>query len=619
MPRFETARSIACHSTGKRWSIPAAIVSLTCILSAVSAAGAGVAFEVAPFPGPPMVSAASAVDPRTGTLYVHGGATWAGPTNPYRYSLTKTVWRYDFDTATWDSALSRAPGSRAWDNHAMLWDADARVLVLHGFRNDLSPAWDSLRRMDPIQERWLPPTFHDAPRAATLHAGFLRDPSGRWWHSFGETSIGASPTVQFLDRGAAEWQPLPYSFSDEIPVRRSDHIAVFDARRGRLIVHGGVLGPSLAPERELARDCPFYLESLHAIWTVDARERTWRRLWTSDGQYRQQRSGAIAAWSPASDAVIVFGGGQSSYPDCPLQYDPAAGDLPASLAIFDLQGNGWSVLPLDSDAARRVNAAGGYDPCTGTIVAAAGGTIDFTAPVRADFIRIQVERAARVTIRGIVGGGASQGRRAIELAFDEDVSNPIDLRLMDCGEGTTRDLPVGARRTGPRRFLVLAPAEVAVELEANPHVHLVGRLEGAPLGFIGRTAACGPRPKVVARNGEALAARRVSTTPSALDAGIAGMPATLLVHIGRSRIRLTRVTHAPISSVPELRLYDVRGRLAYSGAPGSGSESNVGTGGDLALQLAVSAPNNLASGLYFAHLRWGSWEGTGKIVLGLDH
>lgn len=308
--------------------------------------------------------AAAAYDSKRGAMCVFGGADRENPDRP------PTVMRLDLSDGKWSTIATTGPSPKAVVLPAMVYDPSRDALILFG-------GW----------------------------ARGAEQPSAELW------------TLPLGGSGARAWKLLPKT--DNTPPARNGCVMLHDAKRDRLLLHGGDGGPH-----------PQYgFTPLNDLWTYNLVDGEWIRLHPKGNvlKPRWNHAGTIVS---EEDRMFIFGGagyaGESLVTDRqgfvldieklewtrlaaseklppPLQgmsltYDPRADVLvvvgglsmadtgpvgPTGVWLRDMRTQSWIECPRTLKLTRRGHTAV-YDPRAKTHVICAGETVawrgNFFAP-----------------------------------------------------------------------------------------------------------------------------------------------------------------------------------------------------------------------------------------------
>ncbi len=166
---------------------------------------------------------AMAFDPTRGVIVMHGGSAGSQET-------------WEFDGATWTRAAALGPARLG---HALAFDPTRGELILFGGRDQGAYLRETWRRSG---ETWVR-IITTSPPAARSFAGLANDPRTGELILFGGlrapppmcTSCGESPTNDTWRWNGTAWSQLVR----QTPTRITEHAAVLDLERGRIVRFGG--------------------------------------------------------------------------------------------------------------------------------------------------------------------------------------------------------------------------------------------------------------------------------------------------------------------------------------------------------------------------------------------
>jgi hypothetical protein len=344
-------------------------------------------------------------DPALTRMLVFGGSEWSSWQKPC--GARPSTWSLSLKDLAWSVVPSGADEPRGRVCAAAVLDAAAGRVLLHGGETYLfdlgtgsfSDTWSLSLDRSPTWSRVLPDIAPPSP--------------SRW---SGQSAI-ADPVrdrvLLFQDgvlwsRSFREGEGWTRSVTvGDPPPADPGHVVVYDAKRDRMIVQGGRIGPrvdepntwalTLAPPMTWSRlavrgDAPlrsdaaaiydpvrdrlviFGGDSLYYqrgdVWALSLGEdREWTRL-APDAGWELRRLAASAIYDPRHDRMIVFGGGVP---------DADSWDVHNDVWEFSLGDPGWKQLTRDSrspdtpemrafqaavydEVADRMIVAGGYCP-----------------------------------------------------------------------------------------------------------------------------------------------------------------------------------------------------------------------------------------------------------------
>jgi hypothetical protein len=180
--------------------------------------------------------------------------------------------------------------------HSMAFDDHRGVLVLFGGNASLSPA-AALRNdvWELVDGTWInrSPGSGDAPSPRDFAALAYDSVRQRTVLFGGNDGVGALNDVWEWD--GTSWLEVTPPLSESAPSIRCGHAMVFDTRRGRMVVFGGLTGATGS-----------YCNSGTAsseTWEWDGRH--WHQR---SGEWPGLRIGAAMAWDPTHHAALLFGG-----------------------------------------------------------------------------------------------------------------------------------------------------------------------------------------------------------------------------------------------------------------------------------------------------------------------
>ncbi|MBM2810127.1 MAG: symbB, partial [Chloroflexi bacterium] len=226
------------------------------------------------------------------------------------------LWSYHPAANIWSKPLPEQPRPSARSGHTAVWDgADAQMLVFGGqpdgkaFLGDLWAYRPALRSWLPLNEGALGPT------ARSDHSAIWDGRRNRML-VFG----GYGPEGYFNDlwayRPDSGWARL--ATAGLAPDGREGHSAVWDADGDQMLVYGG------------AR----YGRTLDDLWAYRPASDTWTEL-DAEGSWPVGRFRHGAAWDPLGRRMLVFGGYGGGFP----------GGYRDDLWAFDSAGAAWTRLP----------------------------------------------------------------------------------------------------------------------------------------------------------------------------------------------------------------------------------------------------------------------------------
>jgi len=508
------------------------------------------------FKGLPRTMSAAAYIPSGEGFYLLGGLELDSTVSPRLYRPGNDMWQFSRKDNAWRQIIAEAgPGPRS--GHTLCFDENSDEVFLLGGVG--ARCLDTLWSFSPLTETWTAsPTI---PGMGSQGGTLLDDQNSTLWSVFGRCGSLFKGIFSRPEASGSDWVFLQNVGAS--PVEREGHVAALDSRRNRLLIYGGVPPAGTAADKATIE-----------VWAYSLADSSWEKLSHAGTGIRQERSWGAGAYSPASDALIVYGGIQTGIhnPDWYSQY----GEIFQDLAVFDLRSNSWSTVPVTEEVGPRARAASSYCPCTGTLLVAGGDNtslpISVTRPPTSSIHEIQIEK--RGVLR-LAGNGIGQRKTLVGFLDVPDATGDLeDLRLVDCVSGNTIIEFKDPQRLGRGRYQLKVPVE-AVSIQ--PGTRVTGRIHGESLGFIA-TIERGTSTHRTGPYKSDTAARRVSIAGSAF----------LLEASPGSQIRV--------------EWFDVRGRLLTQ----QSYEPTV---------VRIDEPN-LSTGVYFARVSAGGTPVIRRVFVG---
>lgn len=569
------------------------------------------------FPGRPRLFSAGAVDSRAQRFYVYGGFQLDSASQSVPVFQDSDLWCYDIESMKWSGPFRDAMGPGPRHSHSLAVDPNNSNLFLIGGSSRSGRCRDSLWVMNPKAQVWSNVTSRDPYSVGVEDAPLVPGADGRVWYGFGKC---ASPTSTFGEPlfsrtpESTAWQQEP--ITGEIPPR-SAHVMAFDSRRGQILLYGGLpRGGSavLIPPADTRSHNRLEDASSNSsgptieVWGYAPEASRWTRLSAAGVGLRQERSWAIGAYSPSSDALLVYGGTQTGIFH-PEWYD-SPGKVYGSLAIFDLGTRSWTEIPIEGEGAKRTQAAGGYCACTGTMFAIGGVDTSLYSqqrpPMLSAPIAIQVETIARAKWQGAKGKSGRVFGKVALLELPVTDAQPYDVRLIDCATGRQLGLFGDVKRVGRSRFRVKV-----TELTVGPRldesvVRIVGKLRDHPIGFIA-TAAWGRSRENEGADTELgdNDSGNLMNAPTRAQGREQEEP--VAVRFGGTSFMFSEEAIASSSGEIGITLFDLRGRRIASG------KSSIGKSG-----LSIEIDRAFAHkhrGIFFARVEVGGVQKSRKVML----
>ena len=182
---------------------------------------------------------AMAYDSARGKCVVFGGGTTSG--------VLDETWEWDGAAGTWERRAVGGARPPALSAHAMTYDADRGVVVLFGgFDNRVAGPGAQVWEWDGVAGTWtnrtpasLPAAWPSARSAASLVYDNNRQRSVLFG-GFNNVPGGFFSEVWDWDGRTGTWLGRPPALAGAAwPAARSNHAAVYDPRRGTILIFGG--------------------------------------------------------------------------------------------------------------------------------------------------------------------------------------------------------------------------------------------------------------------------------------------------------------------------------------------------------------------------------------------
>lgn len=325
----------------------------------------------------PRFGAAMVYDPSRKRVVLFGGEDSAGV-------MQNDVW--EFDGARWTdrSPMVRPPGRRS---HAMAYDAARDRVVVFGGRgmtDVLADTWE----WDGAAQTWFETTAVSTPPPARENVAMAYDPRSNAIVMFGGKLGDATfDRETFLYRGTTGWAKV--TLTGTLPPARSNHMAAFDAGRGRVVIALGTApgylrdlwewtGTEWQQSAQSPSGSPVILPgfSIYGLFAYDSARRQLVFVYASNTYARNPTSGVFAgvpasgfpparmqaggAYDPVRGKMVVYGG------EGPTGFPPND--------VWEWDGSRWSMIaapaspPAGTHPLVRKNNAMTYSPTHGVMM-----------------------------------------------------------------------------------------------------------------------------------------------------------------------------------------------------------------------------------------------------------
>jgi hypothetical protein len=248
-----------------------------------------------PHPHAGTVDASAVLDAkRRRILYFGGNKEYPQELEP----ATNAVSALDLDTFTWSELV---PASRFTDSSmarlTSVWDPMRAAAVAYGHHTGAT-----LVHGLAASDAWTPlPTAEPAPSLSLSAAVY--DPEGQAIVSFGgftlpepkvdNVRLASSALARLASVQDASWESLDAGAG---PLERSEHVAVYDSSRRRMVIHGGI--------RNLIWSAS---ETLDDVWALALDgSGGWSKLEPS-GVSPRVRSKHVGIYDPDGDRLLIYG------------------------------------------------------------------------------------------------------------------------------------------------------------------------------------------------------------------------------------------------------------------------------------------------------------------------
>jgi hypothetical protein len=559
------------------------------VREAKSASGRAIRM-VAAFPGGILAGHASTLVSEEQAVYVFGGVTDSG-----QVTLQNNLWRYYLRTDRWELVIPSGERPQPRYFSALTHDSERNVLILFGgtsSRGCQSDLWEFS-----IQDNsWKLVTPTGAMPGARESAGIVFDNETHLsWLLFG--NCGATePYRSYLsyDSRARTWTRfMPPS---DRPAGRTAHATVWDSKRGRVLIYGGISPAGASPtggaESEYLQPNGWFPD-LRSTWALNPSDMTWTQIGDTTGA--RERSWGVGAYDAWSDLLLYYGG---IYTGRDLPRSDIASD---ELRIFELERRAWSEAPIGGGL-ERIVAGGAYCPCEGQLFVFGGKDRYLaSAPIRGDAFLIPIEEQGLFTWSPGKGGLTDRARSGV-LTLEDEATRHVrrsiqQVRLSNCRTGAEIARAERVQGLGGNRFRVWFPNVEAKDSEED--LVVTGSIVGQAIGFLARV---GGRHAV---RGSHEGFAPVDVEPQGELEGANGIAVTTEIH----DIRISY--SGPGEPRGRVWFVDVRGRVCGvfpldlpSGGSGKGSWT-----------IAKRDLKSSSAGLYFIVVRIAGAEYRGKVVL----
>ena len=220
-------------------------------------------------------------DSRTGKVILFGGSRG-------EEEVLGDTWLYDPVTNAWTELRPAGDVPPARMDHALVYDAANRRLILFGGWSGVT-AFNDTWAYDPVKNTWtdLHPAG-DLPPARDSHA-LVYDSDTGLIYLFGGFTEEVVGDMWLYDPAANTWSEIDPSGT--MPAARDRHRMVYDPARNRVLLFGGWLGDYCVDE----------------TWAYDPAANTWAELHPV-GEHPSRRDSHAMVYDPGAGKVILFGG-----------------------------------------------------------------------------------------------------------------------------------------------------------------------------------------------------------------------------------------------------------------------------------------------------------------------
>ena len=213
---------------------------------------------------------------------------------------TNDVWEYDLTRNIWHKIEITGDSPPASEDHAAIFDPISYRMIIHGGEN--GPTWNHTWALDLNTYRWRNMTHKSSPAREDHTAIF--DSRGKRMVIFGGkdndyTNIWEVWSLDLDPSSPTFEQWLDLTVEENHAPGRSDHIAVYDSLKNRMIIYGG-----------WDKDFKQYFGD---TWAFNFDANKWKRIKTKKSSPPKRRH-VVGAIDPNRNWLIIAGGfGEQGY------------------------------------------------------------------------------------------------------------------------------------------------------------------------------------------------------------------------------------------------------------------------------------------------------------------
>ncbi len=214
------------------------------------------------------------------------------------------VWALDLAKNSWQKINVNGESPAASEDHVAIYDPIGHRMILHGGENGLT--WNHTWAFDLQTQRWRNMTPHRGAPAREDHTAIFDSRGKRMVIFGGNFKTAETDEIDKYDLWAFDlnpesptfekWQNLP--LGEKYPPGRSDHVAVFDSLKNRMLIYGGWNKAEKA-----------YLDDTWAFYFTTAADSVgyWKKIKTKQA-HPPKRKHAVGVYDTDRNWLIIYGG-----------------------------------------------------------------------------------------------------------------------------------------------------------------------------------------------------------------------------------------------------------------------------------------------------------------------
>lgn len=236
-------------------------------------------------------------DPRQHRLVLFGGK------NDDDQNLSE-VWTLDLAQNAWQKINVAGESPAASEDHVVIYDPIGHRMILHGGENGLT--WNHTWAFDLQTQRWRNMTPQSGAPAREDHTAIFDSRGKRMVIFGGRNKTNAGDEINKYDLWALDlnpqsptfeqWQNL--AFGEKHPPGRSDHVAVFDSVKNRMVIHSG-----------WDKEKKEYLDDTWAFYFATPPDSVghWKKI-KAKNSHPPERRHAVGVYDTDRNWLIIYGG-----------------------------------------------------------------------------------------------------------------------------------------------------------------------------------------------------------------------------------------------------------------------------------------------------------------------